>query len=226
MTPTPAQTAVLALLGGLVALDGTSVGQFMVSRPFVSAALGGLAVGRPMLGIQAGIVLEALHLAVLPVGAAKYPEGGPAAVAAGGVFAASQAAPPVAGSATLLVAVLVALALEWVGGHTVEMMRQLNVRFAGAPPEGLTPGQVARRHGTPIAVDFLRGAVLTVAGVGVLDLLLGMMDFAGFPEIAVGTVVRLAMVAGLASALRLFGRGRYPYFLAGAAAGAAVAWLR
>jgi mannose/fructose/N-acetylgalactosamine-specific phosphotransferase system component IIC len=225
MTPTIAQTAVIALLGGLVALDGTSVGQFMVSRPFVAAALGGLAVGRPMLGIQAGVVLEALHLAVLPVGASKYPEGGPAAVAAGAVFAASQS-PPAAGAATLLVAVLVALALEWIGGHTVERMRQFNVRFAGAPPEGLTPGEVARRHATPIAIDFVRGAVLTVAGVAVLELLLRAIDFSGFPGIAVGTVVRLAMVAGLASALRLFGRGRYPFFLAGAAAGAAVAWLR
>jgi hypothetical protein len=225
MTPTLAQTAVLALLGGLVALDGTSVGQFMVSRPFVAAALGGLAVGRPVLGIQAGIVLEALHLAVLPVGAAKYPEGGPAAVAAGGVFAASQSS-PVAGSAALLAAVLVALALEWAGGHTVERMRQFNVRFAGAPPEGLTPGQVARRHGAPIAVDFGRGAALTLVGVAVLDLLLRSVDFSGFPEVATGTVVRLAVVAGLASALRLFGRGRYPFFLAGAAAGAAVAWLR
>jgi mannose/fructose/N-acetylgalactosamine-specific phosphotransferase system component IIC len=225
MTPTAAQTAVIALLGGLVALDGTSVGQFMVSRPFVAAALGGLAVGLPMEGIKAGIVLEALHLAVLPVGAAKYPEGGPPAVAAGAVFAAAQS-PPIARAATLLVAVLVALALEWVGGQTVEMMRQFNVRFSGAPPEGLTPGELARRHGTPIAVDFLRGAVLTVIGVVILDLLLGAIDFSGFPEIAVGTVVRLAMVAGLASALRLFGRGRYPFFLAGAAAGAAVAWLR
>lgn len=225
MSPSPAQTAVLALLGGLVALDGTSVGQFMVSRPFVAAALGGLAVGRPMLGIQAGIVLEALHLAVLPVGAAKYPEGGPPAVAAGAVYAASQS-PPVAASATLLVCVLLALGLEWVGGHTVERMRQFNVRFAGAPPEGLTPGGVARRHGTPVAVDFLRGAALTLLGVVALALLVRGIDFSGFPEIAVGTVIRLSVVAGLASALRLFGRGNYPFFLAGAAAGAVVAWLR
>lgn len=225
MTPNAAQTAVLALLGGLVALDGTSVGQFMVSRPFVAATLGGLAVGRPGPGMMVGVVLEALHLAVLPVGAAKYPEGGPPAVAAGAVFAASQS-PPVAASGTLLVVVLVALLLERVGGVTVEAMRQFNVRFAGAPPEGLSPGQVARRHGTPIAVDFVRGAALTLAGVLVLAVLLRVIDFSGFPEVAVGTVVRLAVVAGLASALRLFGRSQYPFFIAGAAVGAVVAWLR
>jgi mannose/fructose/N-acetylgalactosamine-specific phosphotransferase system component IIC len=225
MSPTALQTAVLAVLGGLVALDGTSVGQFMVSRPFVAAALGGLVVGRPELGIGIGVLLEALHLAVLPVGAAKYPEGGPPAVAAGAVFAASQTT-AVATSGTVLVAVLLALGFEWIGGWTVERLRQFNVRLAGAPPEGLSPGRLARRHGVGIAADFARGAVLTLLAVLAMDAVLSMVDFSGFPEIPLATLLRLAAVAGLASALRLFGRGNYPLFIAGAAAGAVVAWLR
>jgi mannose/fructose/N-acetylgalactosamine-specific phosphotransferase system component IIC len=212
------------VLGGLLALDATSVGQLMVSRPFVAAALGGALVGHPAQGMAAGVVLEALHLAVLPVGASRYPEGGPAGIAAGAVYAAQ--APSAAASATLLVAVLCALALEWIGGRTVAAMRQVNVRFAGAPPEGLTPGGVARRHGTPIALDFLRGAVLTLLGVLGMGALLAMADLSGFPEVAVETVVRLAAAAGIASALRLFGRANYPLFLAGGVAGALVAWLR
>lgn len=225
MIVSAAQAALVTALGGLVALDGTSVGQLMLSRPFVAAALGGLVVGAPVQGVVAGVLLEALHLAVLPVGAALYPEGGPAGVAAGAVFAASQH-PPVATSGTLLVCVLAALGLEWIGGKSVQAMRQFNVRFAGAPPEGLTPGALGRRHGAAIAVDFARGALLALAGVLALQALLGAVDFSGFPEPAVSTVLRVAAVAGLASALRLFGRGNYPFFLAGAAAGAVVAWLR
>ena len=221
----PAQTAAAAVLGGLLALDGTSVAQVMVSRPFVAAALGGVVVGHPAQGMAIGIVLEALHLAVLPVGASRYPEGGPAAAAAGAVYAAAQA-PSAAASATLLIAVLCALALEWIGGRTVVALRQANARFAGAPPEGLTPGALARRHGTPIALDFARGAVLTLLGVIGLGALLSAADLSGFPPVAPGTVVRLAAVAGIASALRLFGRANYPFFLAGGAAGALVAWLR
>jgi hypothetical protein len=224
MILTAAQTVGVTLIGGLVALDGTSVGQLMISRPFVAAALGGLAVGRPAQGIAAGVVLEALHLAVLPVGAAKYPEGGPPAVAAGAVYAANF--PPVAQAATLLVAVLVALALEWVGGRSVERLRQLNVRFAGAPADGLTPGELWRRHLAPVGLDFVRGALITLAGVLALGWLLEAIDFSGFPELAVGTLIRVSVVAGLASALRLFGRGNYRLFIAGAAAGALVAWLR
>ncbi|HYH81257.1 MAG TPA: PTS sugar transporter subunit IIC [Longimicrobium sp.] len=224
MILTAAQVVAVTLIGGLVALDATSLGQFMVSRPFVAAALGGLVVGRPAQGIIAGVVLEALHLAVLPVGAAKYPEGGPPALAAGAVYAANF--PPVAASATLLVVVLVALALEMVGGRSVDLMRQVTVRFAGAPVEGLTPGQLARRHLAPMAIDFARGALLTLAAVLLLGWLLRAIDFSGFPEVAIETLLRLAVVAGLASALRLFGRAHYPLFLAGAAGGALVAWLR
>lgn len=220
---TLAQTVAVTLIGGLVALDGTSVGQFMVSRPFVAAALGGLAVGRPGEGIAAGVVLEALHLAVLPVGAARYPEGGPPAVAAGAVYAANF--PPVAASATLLVTVLVALALEWIGGRSVEAMRQLNVRFSGAPAAGLSPAALAARHLAPVAIDYVRGAALTLAAVLALGWLLRAIDFSGFPSVAVGTLLRISVVAGLASALRLFGRAHYPLFLAGAAAGVVVAWL-
>jgi hypothetical protein len=237
MILTAAQVVAVTLIGGLVALDGTSVGQFMVSRPFVAAALGGLVVGRPAQGIVAGLVLEALHLAVLPVGAAKYPEGGPPALAAGAAYAASVRPdalgtvhsgifPPAAQGATLLLAVLVALALEMVGGRSVEAMRRWNVRFAGAPPEGLSPGRLARRHLAPVAVDFARGAGLTLAALLVLGWLLPMTGFPGFPEVAITAILRLAVVAGLASALRLFGRGHWPLFAAGAAAGVLVAWLR
>jgi PTS system sorbose-specific iic component len=223
MTLTLAQTVAVTLIGGLVALDGTSVGQFMVSRPFVAAALGGLVVGHPAEGVAAGVVLEALHLAVLPVGAARYPEGGPPAVAVGAVYAANV--PPVAASATLLVTVLVALALEWVGGRSVEGMRKLNVRFSGAPADGLTPAALAGRHLAPVAIDYLRGSALTLATVLLLGWLLRAIDASGFPGVAVGTLIRISVVAALASALRLFGRAHYPLFIAGAAAGVVVAWL-
>ncbi|MFL5383143.1 MAG: hypothetical protein ACJ8GN_11550 [Longimicrobiaceae bacterium] len=221
---TPSAAAAVALLGGLLALDGTSVGQVMVSRPLVAASLGGCIAGRPALGMAIGIVLEALHLAVLPVGASRYPEGGPAAAVAGAAYAAN--APEGGGSTVLLAAVLFALAMEWVGGRSVVLLRQANVRFAGAPPEGISPGALARRQAVPIAADFLRGALLALLGVVALDALLGAADVAGFPDVAAGTVVRLAAAAGIASALRLFGRAHYPLFLAGAAAGALVAWLR
>ena len=44
----------LALLGSWAALDGTSIGQIMVSRPIVSATLAGWLVGDPATGLLVG----------------------------------------------------------------------------------------------------------------------------------------------------------------------------
>ena len=235
MIPDPALLAALALVGGLVALDGTSVGQLMLSRPLVAASLGGLLAGAPGMGGAAGVVLEALHLAVLPVGAARYPEGGPAALVAGALYAsadsASAAQAPLSGAAGLLAIVLFALAWEWVGAATVERMRHFNVRFAGAPrPEDADPAAVARRHGTAVALDFARGALVSLAGAVTLGALLGALveavDLGRFPAGWAKLVLGASVAAGTASALRLFGRGHYPLFLAGAALAALLAWLR
>ena len=72
----------LALLGGLLALDGTSVGQFMVSRPLVAGTLAGWWLGDPVLGLEVGAILELFHLAGVPAGGAHVPESGPASVVA------------------------------------------------------------------------------------------------------------------------------------------------
>ena len=48
----------LVLLGGVLALDATSVGQFMFSRPLVAGALAGWVVGDAALGLSVGVVLE------------------------------------------------------------------------------------------------------------------------------------------------------------------------
>lgn len=204
----------LALLGGLVALDATSVGQAMVSRPFVAATLGGLLAGAPEEGIMVGVVLEALHLAVLPVGAAKYPEGGPPALAAGAVFAGMTSH----SDAALLLVVMVALAWEWFGGLTVERLRHFNARFAGVPPEGATVATVGRRVAAAVALDFARGALVALAAAGSLAWLVSAVELSVFPPAWARTVIAMSVVAGAASALRLFGRSRWPLFAAGAAA--------
>ena len=48
----------LSVLGGLLGLDGTAVGQFMVSRPVVAGTLVGWVLGVPGLGLSIGAMLE------------------------------------------------------------------------------------------------------------------------------------------------------------------------
>ena len=72
----------LVVLGGLLALDATSVGQFMISRPLVAGTLTGWWLGDPALGLEIGAILELFHLAGVPAGGSRVPDTGPASVVA------------------------------------------------------------------------------------------------------------------------------------------------
>jgi len=198
----PTTLLLLALFGGLVAVDGTSFGQFMISRPFVAATIAGWIVGAPEQGATIGIVLEAFQLTVLPVGAARYPEGGPAAVAGGAAYGLLPAE-----ASVLLIVVILVLFLEWLGGETVQAMRQTNVRLISEnhrPPSSARA--LERRHLAAIGLDFLRGTFLVSGGV-LLLLTAGRFlgPLWGLGETAPRTILAAIVVGLLASAVRLVG---------------------
>ncbi len=218
----PATFLLLTLLGGWVAADGTGLGQFMVSRPLVAATLAGWLVGEPVAGAAAGLVLEVFNLTVLPVGAARYPEPGPAAVAVGAVFGTSDQH-----AVTLLTAVVFALVWGSMSGATVRLFRKANSRLLHAATEGIeTESSLERRHVSAILLDLLRGAVLTAAALILLHHAVGMVSAHSLSiEQTARMVLRLSVVLLLASALRLFGR-RVGYVAVGAAAGLLILVLR
>lgn len=216
----PIVVALLLLLGGWVAVDGTAFGQFMISRPLVAATLAGWICGDPLAGVEIGVVLEAFHLSVLPVGAARYPEGGPPAVVAGAVFAAEGAAP-----GALLTSLVFALAWEWVAGATIRSMRSTNVRILGIhSPAGSDSLQV--RHLLAVALDFGRGVLLVGIGLAIAMAMLGLVR-GGWPIAADTTraYVGALLVGLLATTARIFG-GRARLFAAGAALAGLILVLR
>ncbi len=156
---TLADLVALGVLGGLVALDGTALGQFMVSRPLVAATLAGALLGDATLGLAVGGVLELFYLSALPVGGARFPEGGPAAVVAAAAAVAAGGMPGLAAG--------VAVGMVWgtLGGHTVGWLRRLNARLAPDPSSPLlTPAAVGRVQFTCLVLDFVRGAFLASLG--------------------------------------------------------------
>lgn len=157
------------VLGGLLGLDGTAVGQFMMSRPLVAGWLSGWAAGAPGLGITIGAILELFLLVSFPTGGARFPEGSTAAVVAVGV------AVPFDGSGA--VAASVAMGLVWgeVGGWSVTVQRRVNSRLV---PTGVASrtGSLGRAHLLAIVTDFLRGAVVSMVGVALGRAGLGVVD--------------------------------------------------
>lgn len=149
----------LALLGGWVALDNVSVVQSMVSRPLPAAFVAGLVVGDPILGAQVGAFLELFLLVAVPAGGGRTPEGGTAAVAA--VAAATAAGGP----AGLALGVCAGLMWGVVAGWSQTRLRELNGRLVPVPGDGpVSAALVSRAVLAGIALDFLRGVVLAVAG--------------------------------------------------------------
>src|SRR5436190_22026251 len=72
----------LLLWGTLVGLDLVSVPQAMISRPLVAGTVAGWLAGDVQAGLRIGVLFELFALDVLPVGAVRYPDYGPATIAA------------------------------------------------------------------------------------------------------------------------------------------------
>ena len=150
----------LAALGGVLALDATAFGQFMISRPLVAATLAGGLLGEPALGIQLGTILELFHLAGVPSGGSRVPEAGPASVVAVALAATTS------GPAALALGVTAGLLVSELGGLTVGAQRHLNMVLTTRVESGrVSSHRLGGVHLLAMLLDFARGGLITVVGV-------------------------------------------------------------
>lgn len=183
----------VTLLGGLLALDGTSVGQFMLSRPLVAGGLVGWVLGDPALGFTIGAVLELYLLVSFPTGGSRFPEGATATVVAVG-SAAGMALP-----GALPLAVAVGLLWGQLCGFSISLLRHWNARIVPEPGRAPAVGrQVSGAHFLAVLADFARGAVMTLFGV-----LLGRAVIAGLGDawrLGEASTMGLLLLGGAVSA--------------------------
>jgi mannose/fructose/N-acetylgalactosamine-specific phosphotransferase system component IIC len=210
----------IGLIGGFVGLDSTSFPQFMISRPLVAGTLTGLLLGRPLEGMMLGAILEVFDLAILPIGAARYPESGTATVAATVAYTATTAVAE--GHAALLLGVVFGLAWERVAGASVVLHRRISERILFRGDVASAARHLEIRHLGAMALDFVRGVTVCVGGAIVGTLLLGILAplWGVHPRVAAGALL-LAGSATLAASVTVFGgfREARRFFLLGAACG-------
>jgi len=218
---------VLLLWGTLVGLDLVSVPQIMIARPLVAGAGAGLILGDIQLGLRLGVVFELFQLDVLPVGAARYPEYGPATVAA------VSAGHLLTGAGGLAIGALVGLPVAMLGGLSLHLLRRLNARAvhrAAAQIEQGDPRTLVRVHVGGIVRDAVRAALVTGVGLAVAWVarvtIAGTLSERGFVALAVAATAA-ALAAAWAGTLRLVGRGQLlRWFALGLGGGALAVWLR
>jgi mannose/fructose/N-acetylgalactosamine-specific phosphotransferase system component IIC len=151
----------LLVWGVIAGVDLVSVLQAMVARPLVAATVAGALIGEPATGVLVGMMLELYALDVLPVGGARYPDYGPAAVA--GTVAAAGGGPEALG-----VGVVVGLLVADAGDWSVQVLRRWNTRRVQAAAAALDAGDyraIQRAQLGGIARDALRAFLLTSAGL-------------------------------------------------------------
>lgn len=152
----------IGLLGGALALDATSVGQFMISRPLVAGTITGWLLGDTVSGLAVGAILELYLLVSFPSGGARFPDGTVATVVA--VATATSSTDPGA------FPMAVAIGLLWgqVGAYSVTELRKLNGYLV---PEGsdetATQGRILIAQVGGVALDFVRAGTVTFLGAAV-----------------------------------------------------------
>jgi mannose/fructose/N-acetylgalactosamine-specific phosphotransferase system component IIC len=218
----------LALLawGTIVGLDVVTVPQSMISRPLVTGTLTGVLVkllfpgielNAVFIGMLVGAVLELYALDVLPVGAARYPDYGPATVSA--VYAALGWNP----DAGLGGATAVGLVTAVLGGWAMQWVRRANATAIQKRSAALAAGDSGAIRA--LQLGGIRRDIARSAGVTALGLLLGILVW---PLIPSGTenlrwlsaaAVGGGVAAALGGAIRSAGRTRQLAWVMGGLAG-------
>lgn len=223
MTGTPFELALLLLWGTVVGLDLVSVPQGLLARPLVAASIAGWLVGDPVAGMRVGALLELFALDVLPVGASRYPEYGPAAVAAA-LLAADQPWSVGVGAGGSLGLVMAAF-----GGWSLQRLRKANAHLVQANAAALTtgmPATIRRLQWTGLRRDALRGFVVTGAGLGLALAARAWLPVADVPgRVLTAALVGAGVAAALTGAWRSAGHGRRLRWLAAGVLAGAVAGL-
>jgi mannose/fructose/N-acetylgalactosamine-specific phosphotransferase system component IIC len=212
----------LLLWGTLVGLDLVSVPQAMISRPLVAGSVAGWLVGDIEAGLRVGVILELFALDVLPVGAVRYPDYGPATVAAVTLGAGTP------WELGLGLSVAGGLVLAVAGGWSLQLVRRWNARAIQRQAAALAAGEssaIRRLQYGGLLRDALRGFGLTLIGVVIASVIregvrLDRQTAVALTLVAIGS----SLAAAVNGAFRSSGRAaRLKWLMAGVGLGIVLA---
>lgn len=222
----PGRAGLLVLLGAVSFLDRWPALQAQFARPIVIGTAAGAILGDVVGGAFWGAVFEAVYLGLMPVGAARLPDPGLAALVGTTVALVGERA----GIWPAGYAVFAAWAAGEVGEFVDRLARRLNGRIAARARAAVEAGDlgapgraVAGALGGGFAIGAAEAALLLWAALAGLRVVEGT---AWTGALGGGAVRSVALAAGAAAGIRLFARRGIPLvaFGAGAVAAAAVTW--
>jgi PTS system mannose-specific IIC component len=200
----PQVIVLLLLWGTLVGVDLVSVPQAMISRPLVAGSVAGWLVGDIEAGLRVGVILELFALDVLPVGAVRYPDYGPATVAAVTLAAGTP------WDRGLGISVALGLVLALAGGWSLQFIRRWNAHSIQRQAAALSAGEsraIRRLQYGGLLRDALRAFTLTVLGIAIASAVKDAVQLDRQIEVALTLVaIGSALAAAVNGAFRSSGR--------------------
>jgi mannose/fructose/N-acetylgalactosamine-specific phosphotransferase system component IIC len=170
---------IVALIGGLVAIDTTAAFQTMVSQPLSVGALVGLVFGDLRTGLLVGTSLQLIWIGAMPVGGSRIPDAGPAAAAAAAIAIFLQRRYHVPFNDACFITILFAFPVAMVGLILTVFLRRINHALARLGDTGM-PHDLSLAVILGIGVSFIGGVLLTGAatfvGIGLSNLPYSMID--------------------------------------------------
>lgn len=203
------EAGLLVALGAVVFLDQWPAVQSMVSRPIVTGPIVGWILNNPADGVLWGATIEAMQLAVQPVGAARYPD-----AALAGLLGTTAALTGIHGGAYPAAwAVAVAVVAGWGGDAVGRVQRRWNASTAAVVRTRVAEGSLVA-PGRGIAIALARAAALGAAqtAVGLAAVLAGGWLLAGTPwagPLDVGDLRIAATAMAAVGGARVLGLGRW-----------------
>jgi len=211
----------IAAVGGLLGLDRTALGQFMISEPIVAAPLIGWFLGDTAAGIVIGVVLELIWVLDLPVGTFVPADSTIAAIAATAIAVlgsrGDHAIPGVMGFSLLLTTGMAPVTM--LGDRFIRSQNALLAVWTLDAEEADTDKRLVTAHLAGLMVFFLKSFVLLLVlipvGLGALQLYNAMP---GTLHAAMALFMHLLLFLGAALVIRKLSRdGVDRYVLIGAA---------
>lgn len=163
----------VALVGTVLLLDTTATFQFLLSQPIIACTAVGWLLGDISTGMQVGLFFQLLWLSDLPVGAAIVPAGNFASIVSAALIIKLNSAFPQFPYLILLLVVLYALLLSYVGSKMVKLIRSGNILLFNQTVQKISNGQlnlIARLNLQAIGLHMIVGFgfILSALAIGIL----------------------------------------------------------
>lgn len=205
----------IAAIGGLLGLDRTAAGQFMVSQPIVAGPVAGWVLGDVTTGLLIGVILELIWVMDLPIGTFVPADPTIAAVSATAIAVIGSRGESSLAAAGISLLLTVAIAPLTMAAETG--LRKWNSRLgaAVAGSSGTAAGAaLSRGHLTGAAAFYVKSFLLLLlvipAGIGALNLF---MRLPGEFQVAMALYVKLLPLIGVASIARKLSYRLFDRFL-------------